>query len=99
MDRAIASGKLPPLIIAVPDGSVHGVSCFVTAGTFFLNSNLGRFEDFLVEDVYDFLMTHYPIRPEPEAHVLLGVSMGGQAAFSKAIKYPDKFKVAVGVFP
>jgi S-formylglutathione hydrolase FrmB len=30
---------------------------------------------------------------------LLGVSMGGGAAFNKAIKYPDKVRVAVGVFP
>src|SRR5262249_62179408 len=98
-DRAIACGKLPPIIIAAPDGSVHGVTCFTTAGTFFLNSNLGRFEDFLVDDVYVFLITHYPIRPEPEAHVLLGASMGGHAAFAKAIKYRDRFKVAVAVFP
>jgi hypothetical protein len=99
LDQAIVSGKLPPVIIAAPDGSVHGINCFITVGTFFLNSKLGNFEDFLVNDVYDFVMHNYPIRPEPEAHVLLGVSMGGRAAFADAIKYRDKFKVAVGVFP
>jgi pimeloyl-ACP methyl ester carboxylesterase len=99
LDDAIACGKLPPLIIAAPDGSVHGINCFITVGTFFLNSNLGNFEDYLVHDVYDFLMTHFPIRPEPEAHVLLGVSMGGRAAFANVIRYRDRFKVAVGVFP
>src|SRR5205085_1807131 len=42
---------------------------------------------------------NYSVRPEPEAHVLLGVSMGGRAAFADVIKYRDRFRVAVGVFP
>jgi pimeloyl-ACP methyl ester carboxylesterase len=99
LDRAIASGKLPPSVIAVPDGSVHGLTCFVTTGTFFTNSNLGAFEDFIVHDVYDFVASNYPIRPEPQAHVLLGASMGGGAAYALAIKHPDRFKVAVAIFP
>jgi pimeloyl-ACP methyl ester carboxylesterase len=99
LDRAIVSGQLPPVILAAPDGSVHGINCLITAGTFFLNSKLGNFEDFLVNDVYDFVMQHYPIRPEPEAHALFGVSMGGRAAFACAIKYRDKFRVAAGIFP
>lgn len=99
LDQAIACGKLPPMIIAAPDGSVKGVNCFVTVGTFFLNSNLGNFEDYLVCDVYNFVMTHYPIRPEPQAHALIGLSMGGRAAFADVMKYRDKFRVGVGVFP
>jgi hypothetical protein len=99
IDNAIATGKLPPVIIAVPDGSIHGVSCFVIAGTFFLNSKLGAFEDYLMKDVYPFVLEHYPIRPEPEAHVMLGSSMGGGAAFTKVFKYPQCFKVAAGIFP
>jgi hypothetical protein len=99
LDRAMACGKLPPLVIAVPDGSIHGMNCLVISGTFFLNSNLGAFEDYLIKDVYPFVMTHYPIRPEPEAHVMLGVSMGGGAAFTKVLKYRECFKVAAAVFP
>ncbi len=99
IDNAIATGKLPPVIIAAPDGSIKGVSCFVIAGTFFLNSKLGAFEDYLMKDVYPFVLAHYPIRPEPEAHVMLGSSMGGGAAFNKVFKYRDCFKVAAGIFP
>lgn len=98
-DEAIACGRLPPLIIAGPDASVHGLDCIATTGTFFRNSKLGNFEDFLVNDVYTFLLTHFPIRPEPEAHALLGVSMGGGAAFAKAFKFPDKFRVVASAFP
>jgi hypothetical protein len=99
LDKAMATGKLPPFIIAVPDGSIRGVSCLVIAGTFFLNSKLGAFEDYLMKDVYPFLLAHYPVRPEREAHVLLGASMGAGAAFTKVFKYRDCFRVAAGIFP
>jgi S-formylglutathione hydrolase FrmB len=44
-------------------------------------------------------MRNFPIHPEPEAHVLLGASMGGAAAFNVAFKHPDKFKSALGFMP
>jgi len=75
------------------------VDCFLSAGSFYANSKAGNFEDYLIDDVWNFLLAHYPIRPEPEAHVLVGLSMGGGAAFNKAIKYPELFRVAIGVFP
>jgi S-formylglutathione hydrolase FrmB len=99
LDRAIWCGKLPPTIVAAPDGSLRGTDGLLSAGSFYLNTKAGAFEDYLMIDVWDFLMNHYPIRPEPEAHVIAGVSMGGGAAFNKAIKYPDRFKTVVGIFP
>jgi S-formylglutathione hydrolase FrmB len=99
LDGEIRAGRLPPIIAAAPDGSLSGEAKPMRAGSFFLNSNAGRFEDFLMQDVWNFLFTHYPLRPEREAHAITGVSMGGGAAFSKAIKYRDRFKVVTGVFP
>jgi len=99
LDCAIATGKLPPVIIAAPDGSLNGEPCYFTAGSFFLNSKAGCFEDFIMLDVWNFLHANFPIRPEREAHVLAGVSMGGGAAYTLAIKYRDRFKVVVGIFP
>jgi S-formylglutathione hydrolase FrmB len=99
LDMAIRNGLLPPAIIAAPDGSIRGIDCFLSAGSFFLNSEAGRFEDYLMVDVWNFLMSHFPIRPEPEAHVILGVSLGAGAAFNKAIKFPGYFRTVVGVFP
>lgn len=99
LDEAIACGKLAPIIIAAPDGSPRGAECITTAGTFYVNSKLGAFEDYLVKDVYSFLMCNYPIRPEPEAHVLLGVSMGGGASFCKVMKHRDKFGIAAAFAP
>ncbi len=98
-DTAIVKGELPPMIIASPDGSIRGNPSILNAGSFYVNSRAGRFEDYLVVDVWNVLVTHFPIRPEPEAHILAGASMGGFAAFNLGIKYRNRFKVAVGILP
>jgi S-formylglutathione hydrolase FrmB len=99
LDEAIRSGKLPPLIIAAPDGSIPGEPCLHASGSFYINSKVGDFEDFVLEDVWDFICQHYPIRSEREAHIVAGQSMGGFAAFNYAIKHKEAFGVAIGVYP
>jgi S-formylglutathione hydrolase FrmB len=99
LDQAIMAGQLPPIIVGIPDGSVPGRPKLLSPSSFFINSNLGNFEDYIIHDVWGFLQENYPIRPEKEAHVLAGVSMGGFAAFNLAMKHSETFKVAVGVFP
>jgi S-formylglutathione hydrolase FrmB len=98
LDTAIGCGKLPPMIIAAPDGSLHGGGV-LNPGSFFVNSQAGNFEDFVMQDVWNFVVEHYPIRAEREAHVLAGVSMGGGAAYNLAIKHRDRFKVVTAFFP
>jgi S-formylglutathione hydrolase FrmB len=99
IDEEISQGKLPPVIIAAPDGSLSGEPSYSQPGSFFINSNAGNFEDWILQDVWDFVCDHYPIRPEREAHVLAGVSMGGFAAFNLGIRHRDAFGVAVGFHP
>jgi hypothetical protein len=64
-----------------------------------VNSKLGRFEDFVVQDVWGFVQQHYPLRPERQAHALGGYSGGGAAAYRMGIKYRDQFGVVLGVAP
>jgi S-formylglutathione hydrolase FrmB len=99
LDEAICSGKLPPLIAAAPDGSLVGEPSGCSPGSFFLNSKAGDFEDFVLQDVWDFICQHYPIRAERCAHVLAGVSMGGFAAFNFGIKHREAFGIVIGLFP
>lgn len=99
LDSAMAAGKLPLMIVAAPDGSLMHSPFHITAGSFFLNTRAGRFGDFVTVDVWTFVVEHYPVRPEPEAHVLAGVSMGGGGAYNLAIKHRDQFKVVLGIFP
>jgi len=99
LDKAIVAGKLPPLIVAAPDGCLTGHASVRDPGSFFVNSKAGDFEDYVMRDVWNFLVTHYPIRPEREAHVLCGVSMGGLGAYNMAIRYRHRFKTVIGVLP
>lgn len=99
LDQAISAGRMPPLILAAPDGSIRGVECLLSPSSFFLNSEAGRYEDFLMVDVWNFVIGRFPIRPEREAHAIIGVSLGGSAAFNKAFKYPSFFRHVVGVYP
>jgi len=96
-DRAIACGQMPPMVIAAPDGSITGRPSFIHAGSFFINSRAGCFENFIIRDVYPFVLSNFSIRPEPEAHILGGASMGGFGAYNLAIKYRKEFRVVVGI--
>ena len=98
-DQMMVGGKLPPFIIAAPDGSISGRPSFTNAGSFYLDSLAGNFEQYLERDVWNFLVTNFPIRPEREAHVLAGASMGGFAAFHHGFERPSRYGVLAGIHP
>lgn len=98
-DRAIAAGIMPPVIIAAPDGSIHGRATLYDPTSFWANSRAGCFEDYVMTDVWNFLMETFPIRPEREAHAIVGCSAGGTGAMALAIKHRDRVKVAMGFMP
>jgi S-formylglutathione hydrolase FrmB len=99
LDEAMANGKLPPMIVVAPDGALDGKGCLAKPGSFFLNSPSGPYEDFVLQDMWDFVIQRYPIRTERKAHVLAGVSMGGYAAFNLGIRHRNAFGVVVGIHP
>lgn len=98
-DQAMNSGKFPKCVMVAPDGSPKGRASYMDAGTFYLNSPLGRFEDYTVVDIWNHVVNNYSIRAEREAHVLAGASMGGFGAYNLAIKYRADFGVCIGVMP
>lgn len=99
VDEAICKGKLPPVIMVAPDGAIDGKGCLTEPGSFFLNSNAGPYEDFVLQDVWDFVCQRYPIRHEREAHVLAGASMGGFAAYNLGIRHRNAFGIVIGINP
>jgi len=98
-DQAIREGKCPPTIVASPDGSLFGRPSFLYAGSFYVNSKAGRFEDYVMQDVWTLLHEKFSIRPEPEAHALVGGSMGGFSAYNLGIKYRAAVRNVAAVFP
>jgi S-formylglutathione hydrolase FrmB len=99
LDSAITKGLLPPFIAVAPDGSLEGVPRSAKPGSFFINGQAGCYEDYVMKDVLGFVFANFPIRPERDAHVLAGLSMGGFAAYSLGIRHREQFGVVVGIYP
>jgi S-formylglutathione hydrolase FrmB len=98
-DDAMACGTMPSMIIVAPDGSLRGKPTLLNGGSFYVNSRAGRFEDYVMQDVWCFMHTHFAIRPERDAHVMAGASMGGFGAYNLSIKYRDRIGLVIGIFP
>jgi hypothetical protein len=99
LDAAIVSGKLPPIIVAAPDGSLCVGHTRFEPGSFFIDGPSGDFQDYIIKDVWTYLVKNYPVRPETKAHILAGVSMGGFGAYNIGIKHRDTFGIVIGVLP
>lgn len=100
LDDAIYRGDMPPIVAACPDGSLR--TCAARPwhiGSWFINSKKGRWEDFVICDVLPFLHERFSLLPQREAHVIAGWSMGGFASYNLGLKYPEKFRILVGVYP
>lgn len=91
LDGLIVRGEVPPVIVACPDGTYGGRDLLCDRHSFYVNGCGGRVEDQVIQEVIPFLMAHYSIRPEREAHALLGTSAGGYGAMSLAIRRRDLF--------
>ena len=99
-DQAIASGQIPPMVIAAPDGSVTGHIAVFNVGSFYVNSHAGRYADYVVQDVWHgFVRRQFAVRPEREAHILAGASMGGFGAYHLGFKNRAEFAHLIGLFP
>lgn len=98
-DDGIRSGRMPPLLIAAPDGSIRGRASLIQNGSFYVNSEAGRFEDYIVQDVWGFVRGNFAVRPERDAHLLAGASMGGFGAYNLGFKYRHEFGQLVGLMP
>ncbi len=99
IDEGIRTGAIPPMIIAAPDASVKGKPSLFNTGSFYLNSRAGRFEDYIVDDVVAFTFKKFAVRPEREAHVIAGASMGGYGAYSLGFKHKELFGNIAGIMP
>jgi S-formylglutathione hydrolase FrmB len=98
LDQAIVEGKLPPMIVAAPDGSFSGDPGPWDAGSFYINGPKGNFRSWIEDDLWHFLMANFPLRPEPHAHILAGASMGG-VGLGIGLRHPERFGILIGLMP
>ncbi|MBI3466786.1 MAG: prolyl oligopeptidase family serine peptidase, partial [Planctomycetes bacterium] len=99
LDQAIQSGAMRPVIAVGPDGSIPSSWKPWCQGSWYINSQQGQWEDYILQDVIGFVEQQFKIRPEREAHVIAGWSMGGFGAYNLAFKHPEQFRLMVGVYP
>ena len=88
VDNLITQNTIEPMIIVMPDASTlpYGFS-------FYTNSILnGNFEDFIVNDLVNYMDKNYNTIPDASGRAVIGHSQGGYAAFKFGMKHPDIFK-------
>lgn len=84
MNRAIAAGKIRPMIIVMPNGMNK------LGGSFYTNSvTTGNWEDFVTQDLVMYIDGKYRTLAKPSGRGILGHSMGGYGAIKLAMKHPD----------
>jgi len=85
LDRLIASGACPPVIVAAPD-------CFTrVGGNQHINSaGTGRYEDYLVDEIIPFVDATYSTLPRGRWGVF-GKSSGGYGSIVLGMRRPDVF--------
>ena len=89
MDRLVREGKAAPAILIFPD-------CFTRyGGSQYLNSSaVGRYEDYLIEELIPFGDAHLRTLPAREHRGVLGYSSGGYGALMLAMRHPNIFGAA-----
>src|SRR5512138_1472460 len=86
IDALIAAGEIPPIVAVFPDGFT-GVG-----GTQWMNSPaVGRYADYVAQDVVAFADARLPTLPAREARAVVGKSSGGYGALHLGGARPDVF--------
>lgn len=85
-DRAIAEGKIPPMIIIMPDAD----------STFYINSYDGKekYGDFFIREFMPAVEKKFRIKAEKAYRGVAGLSMGGYGSLMYSLKYPELFAAA-----
>jgi len=86
IDALIASGAMRPAIVVLPDMWTR------FGGSQYVNSaGMGRYEDFLIEEVVPLIDRSYRTLPDRDHRGLVGRSSGGFGAITQALRHPEVF--------
>lgn len=97
LDRLIAEGAVPPLIVVMPDG---GDGWYVDSADI---GGPGNFESAIADDLLAHVDAAYRTTGDRAGRLVAGLSMGGYGALRLAFFHPDRFAAAASlsgaVFP
>jgi enterochelin esterase-like enzyme len=85
-DRLARAGRLPPLLLVMPDGHVHTFR----GDTEWANTRSGRFTDFVL-DVVRMVDRRFATVPDRRHRILAGLSEGGYGAVNIALHHLGTF--------
>ena len=92
MNKLILDNKIRKMIIVIPNAmNKYG-------GGFYSNSPvLGNWEDYITNDLVNFIDNHFRTIRKPDYRFITGHSMGGFGACNIAIKFPNIFSHVVSI--
>ena len=89
-DRAVAAGECPPAILVMPDAFTR-----MGGGQYVNSSYMGRYEDYVAEELVAFVDEHYPTLPGRRG--VIGKSSGGFGAMHLSMRHPEVFRAAASI--
>ncbi|MFH0841189.1 MAG: alpha/beta hydrolase-fold protein [Bacteroidota bacterium] len=84
LDNAIYSGKAKPMIVMMPDG----LDAFYCNN---YNNGTLKYEDYMTDELFPYVDSHYRTRAESKNRAIAGLSMGGYGSTFHAFKRPHLF--------
>ena len=94
LDKAIAEGKIRPVIVVMPDQHT------LYRGSMYTNSTLtGNWADFTAKDLVNHVDKKYRTIPHRESRGITGHSMGGYGAIKLGMQFPEVFSCAYALSP
>ncbi len=85
LEKAIANGKLPPMILVMPSDGLWG------DGSAYLPHNHRDFESWIVDDVPNAVIENIPAASKDSPLFIAGLSMGGFGALRIGAKFGSRF--------
>jgi len=90
MSSLIKQGKAQEAIIVMPDANNK------YRGSYYANSSVaGNYEDYITQELVEFIDSKYRTLPQQESRAIGGGSMGGHGAMKLAMKHPDVYCAVV----
>ncbi len=94
LDKAIATQKIKPVIVVMPDQYT------LYRGSWYTNSTLtGKWADFTGKDLVTFIDENYRTIPNVDSRGVAGHSMGGQGAIKMGMLFSDVFSSVYALSP
>lgn len=92
-DALIESGEIREMIVVVASG-VNKLG-----GSMYVNSPMGDWEDFIVQDVVGYVDSHFRTLPQAASRGIGGHSMGGFGSLNIAMRHPEVFGAVYSLSP